>query len=45
MNDLVMYVGVNNKVYICICKHGLMYEQDGATCRYDMISIYVYMHM
>ena len=45
MNDLVMCVGVSNNVYtrICICKHVLMHEQDGATCRYDQyLCIYAY---
>ena len=32
--------------YICICKHVLMYEHDGATCRYDeYICIYAYVSM
>ena len=48
MNDLVMYVGVSNNVYtrICIYKHVLMHEQDGATCRYDQyLCIYAYVSM
>ena len=48
MNDLVMYVGVSHTVYtrICICKHVLMNEQDGATCKYDQyLCIYAYVSM
>ena len=48
MNDLVMYVGVSNNVYmrICICKHVLMHKQDSATCGSDQyLCIYAYVSM
>ena len=41
MNNIVIYVGVNNMFYICTSKHVLMYKQDDEFVCMD--NVYLYM--